>query len=156
MTRCINNTNTLFRTCCESVTLQKCHVKCCIYVLPNRCSNITLQICHVNVANMFSDKCCRNVTVTEKPHKNRHKCHSCTNITDPHQWKMTPPVENDPPRELETPPVEIILDPTEGITYCDSYNLTPHRGNYGENYEDILTSHRSKWYRNALGPTIIY
>ena len=86
-------------------------VKCGIYVLPNRCSNITLQKCHVNVANMFSDKCCRYVTVTEKPHQNRHKCHSCTNTTDPHQWKMTPPVENEsdphrwkmtPPRELET------------------------------------------------------
>ena len=124
MTRCINNTNTLFRNCCESVTLQKCHVKCCIYVLPNRCLNITLHKCHVNVANMFSDKCCRYVTVTKKPHQNRPKCHSCTNTTDPLQWKMTPPVENesDPHRWKMTPPRE--LETTSGN------NSWPHRGNY--------------------------
>jgi hypothetical protein len=111
----------LHKCLCESVAhLSRClfvapsfsrGVKCCIYVYANRCSNITLHKCHVNVANMFSDKCCRNVTVTEKPHQNRHKCHSCTNTTDPLQWKMTPPVENEsdphqwkmtPPRELET------------------------------------------------------
>ena len=121
LSRCLFVTPSFYRgvKCCKYVYANRCRyvtvanmsVKCCKYVLPNRCSNITLHKCHVNVANMFSDECCRNVTVTQKPHQNRHKCHSCTNTTDPLQWKMTPPVENEsdphqwkmtPPRELET------------------------------------------------------
>jgi hypothetical protein len=52
-----------------------------------------------------------NTSLLQKYHVNRQKYHSCTNTTDPHQWKMTPPVENEsdplqwkmtPPRELET------------------------------------------------------
>ena len=59
--------------------------------------------CHVNVANMFSDKCYRNVTVAEIPQT-------------PHQWKM----RVTPPRELETLPAKLVIDPTEGIMYGDS------------------------------------
>ena len=37
--------------------------------------------------------------------------------------------------------MEIILDPTEGIMYGDSYKLTPHRGNYGEdNMSKFITA----------------
>ena len=105
----------LHKCLCESVAdISRCkYVTSSVVFMfsPNRCSNITLQICHVNVANMFYYNRCQNVTVTQKPHQNWQKYHSCTNTTDPLQWKMTPPVENDrdplqwkmtPPRELET------------------------------------------------------
>lgn len=70
-------------------------VKCCINVCANQ-----LHKCH----------CGQNITSSGN-YVTLPKCHSCTNTTDPLQWKMTPPVENDreplqwkmtPPRELET------------------------------------------------------
>ena len=97
--------------------LHKCHkhlVKCPNYITPesvaylshlqnqressvanmfsaNRCSKVTLQKCHVNVANMFSIECCRNVTVTQKPHKNRLKCHVAQIPHTPTDGKPDPP-----------------------------------------------------------------
>ena len=111
---------------------QKCHVNVANMFLPNRCRYVTLQKCHVNVANMFYAYCCRNVTVTQKPHQNRPKCHSCPNTTDPLQWKMTPPVENDrntPPMENDPSDGNNSVDLAEGIMLDDSYKLTPRRGN---------------------------
>ena len=120
MSHCINATNHKNRTCCESVTMAKMSRQYGIYVFTE-----SLQICHVV---KMSRQCCKYVLSNQLP-----KCHCdlnvtssvikmsrCPNTTDPLQWKMTPPVENDrdplrgnyAPLQWKmrvNPPMEIIL-----------------------------------------------
>ena len=102
-----------------------------------------LQICQSSVVNMFMRivaqiSRCKYVTsscnyvfyqVLPKCHcdpkttQKSAKMSRCINTTHPHQWKARYPTSgkpDTPPRELETPPAKLAIDPTEGIMYGDS------------------------------------
>ena len=129
---CINVTNTLSSVVIISPPnqLQYCRTrKISGSQVLQLCFTESLPICHVanmsrQVAIMFSIKCCRNVTVTQKPHQNRLKCHSCINTTDPTEGIRDPTEGIRDPTEGIRDPTEGIRDPTSEISHW------PHRGNY--------------------------
>jgi len=102
---------------CINITLHNCH---CQYlksqkrIMSHKCHcviNITLQICHCQYTKLIIIDCVANMSLLHKNHTPLRWKMTPPMENDPLQWKMTvtPPVEND-----STPPVEIILDPTDG------------------------------------------